>query len=117
MLMVVVLSLALAVGAVWLGGKLSPRLGVWRATLAAAGAYVVTVAIVMLVLPPVAETPGPLTDPSGAIVYPGFSTDDLYHFGLYSLGAQVVLWATIALVFAPLAALLLDENRRDVVPA
>jgi hypothetical protein len=116
-LLAVVLSLALAVGAVWLGGKLSPRLGIWRATLAAAGAYVVAVAIVMVVLPPVAETPEPLKDPSGAIIYPGFSADDLYHFRLYSLGAQVVLWATIALVFAPLAARLLDEQRRDVVPA
>jgi hypothetical protein len=71
----------------------------------------------MVVLPPVAETPEPLKDPSGAIIYPGFSADDLYHFRLYSLGAQVVLWATIALVFAPLAARLLDEQRRDVVPA
>jgi hypothetical protein len=112
-LLMVVLSLALAIGAVWLGRRLSPRLGVWGATSAGAAAYVVAIAIVMLVLPPVAEAPQPLTDPSGIIVYPGFSADDLYHFRLYSIGTQVVLWATIALVFAPLAARLLGEKHRE----
>jgi hypothetical protein len=112
-LLMVVLSLALAVGAVWLGRRLSARLGGWGATLAGAAAYVVAIAIVMLVLPPVVETPRPLTDPSGIIVYPGFSADDLYHFRLYSIGTQFVLWVTIALVFAPLAARLLGEKRQE----
>jgi len=45
-LLMVVLSLALAVGAVWLGRRLSARLGGWGATLAGAAAYVVATAIV-----------------------------------------------------------------------
>jgi predicted cobalt transporter CbtA len=116
-LLMVVLSGALFVGAVYLGRQLAARLGAWNATLAAAGAYVVAIAVVMLVLPTIDETPGPLRDDAGTIIYQGFPADDLYQFRLFSLGTQVVMWATIALVFAPLAARLLDGTRRDVVPA
>ena len=35
------------------------------------------------------------------------SADVLFSFRLYSIGAQVLLWATIALIFAPLAERLL----------
>ena len=111
-LLMMVLSLALAVAAVWLGRRLSARLGGWIATLAGIGAYVVAVAVVMAVLPTVAETPQPLRDSSGTIVYPGFPADDLYHFRLYSLGTQFVLWATIGLVFAVLISRLLDPRSR-----
>ena len=81
------------------------------------GAYVVAVAVVMLVLPTIDETPGPLRDDAGTIIYEGFPADDLYQFRLFSLGTQVVMWATIGLVFAALASRLLDGKRRDVVPA
>ena len=49
------------------------------------------------------ETPQPLTDPSGKIVYPGFDPDLLYWFRLYSVGAQLLLWGVLAVGFAPLA--------------
>src|SRR5258705_12185818 len=49
-LLMVVLSGALFVGAVYLGRQLAKRMGVWNATLAAAGSYIVAVAIVMLIL-------------------------------------------------------------------
>ncbi len=111
-LLIVVLSLVLAVAAVWLGRRLASRLGVWGATLSAIGAYIVAVAVVMVVLPAVSETPEPLRDRSGTIVYPGFSADDLYHFRVYSIATQVVLWATIGLVFATLVSRLLDEGSR-----
>ncbi|MDY6871596.1 MAG: CbtA family protein [Actinomycetota bacterium] len=110
-LLMVVVSAALLTGAVYLGRRLQERLGTWNATLAGAGAYVVASAVLMLILPTVAETPGPLRDDSGAIVYEGFPADVLYDFRLYSLGTQVVMWATIALVFAPLASRLLDGRR------
>jgi predicted cobalt transporter CbtA len=113
----VVLSAALFVGAVYLGRRLAGRWGAWNATLAAAGSYVAAVAVVMLVLPTIDETPGPLRDDAGNIVYEGFPADDLYQFRLFSLGTQVVMWATIGLVFAVLASRLLDQKRRDVVPA
>ena len=54
----------------------------------------------MLILPTIDETPGPLLDDAGNIVYDGFPADVLYEFRLFSLGTQVVMWLTIALVFA-----------------
>jgi len=116
-LLMVVLSAALFVGAVYLGRQLAARLGACNAALAATGAYIVAVAVVMLILPTIDETPGPLRDNAGTIIYEGFPADDLYQFRLLSLGTQVVMWATIALVFAPLAARLLSEGRRDPVSA
>jgi hypothetical protein len=110
-LLMVVVSAALLMGAVYLGRRLQERLGTWNATLAGAGAYAVASAVLMLILPTIDETPGPLRDDSGAIVYEGFPADVLYDFRLYSLGTQVVIWATIALVFAPLASRLLDGRR------
>ncbi|SEH60942.1 Probable cobalt transporter subunit (CbtA) [Mycolicibacterium rutilum] len=115
-LLMVVLSAALLVGAVYLGRQLVARLGAWNATLAAAGSYVAAVAVLMLVLPGIDETPGPLRDDGGAIVYEGFPADVLYEFRLYSLGTQVVIYATIALVFGAMAAKLL-ESRRESLPA
>ena len=56
----------------------------------------------MLVLPTIDETPGPLRDDAGTIVYPGFPADDLYHFRLYSLGTQFVCGRRSVCVFAAL---------------
>jgi hypothetical protein len=111
--LMVVLSAALFVGAIYLGRRLVDRLGPWNATVTAAGAYIAAVAVVMLILPTIDETPGPVRDDGGAIVYQGFPADDLYEFRLFSLGTQVVIWATIALVFAPLATRLLDAKNPD----
>ena len=113
-LLMVVLSAAVLVGAVVLGRRLAPRLGAWNATLAAAGAYIVALAVVMLVMPTIDETPGPLRDDAGNIIYEGFPADDLYEFRLFALGTQVVMWATIGLVFAASVSRLLDGRRREV---
>jgi predicted cobalt transporter CbtA len=99
-LLMVVLSAVLLVAAVALGRNLAARYGGWSATLIAAGSYAVAVAVVMLVLPSIHETPG------------DFPADVLYDFRLYSLGTQLVLWATIGLVFAPMVARVLGETRR-----
>jgi Probable cobalt transporter subunit (CbtA) len=77
----------------------------------------VAVAVVMLILPTIDETPGPLRDEAGNIVFEGFPADDLYEFRLFSLGTQVVIWVTIALVFAPMAARLLGEKRQENISA
>jgi hypothetical protein len=107
----------------WLGKRLQPRFGTWNASLIAGGVFIAATAVVMLILPSfgelaanahshqATETPGPLTDPSGRIVYPGFPADVLFLFRLYSVGAQLVLWATIGLVFAPLAERLLGGQK------
>ncbi|WNG87069.1 CbtA family protein [Mycobacterium sp. ITM-2016-00317] len=111
---VVVLSAVLLVGAVYLGRRWTTKLGAWNATLAAGGAYVVAVAVAMLILPSINETPGPLVDDAGVIVYEGFPADLLYEFRLYSLGTQVVIYATIGLVFAALVSRLFGERKQPV---
>jgi Probable cobalt transporter subunit (CbtA) len=97
-LLMVLLSLAVAIGAVWLGRRLVARFGGWSAALIAVAAYVLVVAAAMLILPAVTETPD------------GFPADGLYEFRLYSVGTQLVMWATIAVVFASLTAGTFDET-------
>lgn len=112
-LLLVVLSAALFVGAVLLGRRLAPKFGAWNASLIGAADYIVSMAVVFLILPTIDETPGPLTDDAGNIVFGGFPADDLYEFRLFSLGTQVVIWATIGLVFGALASRLLEGKRQE----
>lgn len=116
-LLMVALSALLMVAAVYLAFQLTPKLGAWNATLTGAAAYIVAVTIVMLALPTIDETPGPMVDDAGAIVFPGFPAADLYEFRLYSLGTQVVIWATIGLVGGAMLSRLLDGQRREHVVA
>jgi hypothetical protein len=109
-LVMVLASVALAIAAVWLARRLAARFGAWNGGLLAAAAYVVAIAAVAVPLPTIDETPPPLRDASGAIIYPGFPADVLYEFRLLSLGAQLVLWATIGVVFATLVERLLGER-------
>ncbi|WP_156686334.1 CbtA family protein [Mycobacterium sp. Marseille-P9652] len=111
-LTMVLASVAAAVAAAWLARRLAARLGSWNAGLAAAGAYLAAVAAVMVLLPDVDETPGPLRDGTGGIAYPGFPADVLYEFRLLALGAQLVLWTTIGVVFATLSRRTLEERVR-----
>lgn len=101
-LLVVVLSAGLFVGSVLLARRLTPKLGAWNATLIGAADYVVSMAVVFLILPGIHETPST------------FPADDLYEFRLYSLGTQVVIWATIGLVFGALASKVLEGKRESV---
>ncbi|OBH51127.1 CbtA family protein [Mycobacterium sp. E2479] len=112
-LMMVLVSVVLAIGAVWLARHLAARFGAWNAGLLAAGAYLVAVAVVAVVLPSVDETPGPLRDAAGTIIYPGFPADVLYEFRLLSLATQLVLWAGIGLVFATISGRLLSVRTRQ----
>jgi putative cobalt transporter subunit CbtA len=109
---IVVLSAVLLIGAVYLGSRWAAKLGTWNATVAAGAAYVAAIAVVFAALPTISETPGPLVDDAGVIVYEGFPADVLYDFRLYSLGTQVVIYATIGLVFAALVSRLLGERKQ-----
>lgn len=113
-LLMVVLSLAFAAGAVWLARAAEPRLGTWNAALCGLGAYVVAVGVAMLVLPGISETPGPLTDDAGGMVFPGFSADDLFEFRLYAVGTQLVIWLTIGLFGGALLDRLLNSERERI---
>jgi predicted cobalt transporter CbtA len=86
----IIISVALAIGAVMLQRSLTARLGTWNATLTAIGAYLATAGIVGLLLPTVDETPA------------DFPATVLYDFRLASIGGQVVLWAVLGLVFGAL---------------
>ncbi|MCV7229711.1 CbtA family protein [Mycolicibacterium komossense] len=114
-LLMVGLSAVLMVAAVYLGRQLAPKLGAWNATLVGGAAYLVAVSVVMLLLPTISETPGPMTNDAGVIVFPGFPAIDMYEFRLYSLGTQVIIWTTIGLVSAALFSRLLDGKRQETI--
>ncbi|MGA7050221.1 MAG: CbtA family protein, partial [Mycobacterium sp.] len=68
-LVMVLASALLAAAAVLLARRLSARFGGWNGRLIAAVIYVVVVAVVMALLPGVGETPEPMRDASGVIIY------------------------------------------------
>lgn len=80
-------SVILAVSSVSVGRRLHPRVGAWNAVLLAAGLYVLTTGVVLMVMPSADETPA---DFPGAV---------LYDFRVAALGNQVVLWVAIGLLF------------------
>lgn len=94
----VVLSIALAVAAVYLARRLVPRLGAWNAALVGGAGFVVAVAIVALLLPGINEVPE------------GFPAAVLWNFRIASLGTQLVMWTTIGLVFGALVQRPLTER-------
>ena len=116
-LLIVVCSVLFLILAVWLGKRLQRRFGNWNATLLAALGYLVAIGIVMALLPSLGhlaynvqhfgsqpgETPLPLRNAHGTIVYPGFPADVLFSFRLLSVAAQLLLWTVIGLCFAPMA--------------
>ncbi|MFT4263263.1 MAG: CbtA family protein [Nocardioides sp.] len=103
--------------AVYAGQRLHRRLALYPTVLVMGVAYVAVMAVVMFLMPGFDETPGPMRDPSGAIVLDGFPADLLASFRVYSFAAQVILWGTIALVFAPLAKQVLEPAPRAVPAA
>lgn len=127
-LVMVVGSVVAALVALWVGQRLAQRSGNWNATLAGIGVFIVLTGLLMAVLPSLGqlqvnidqygnlatETPQPLRNPEGAIVFPGFDPDALYNFRLYSIAAQALLWTVLGLVFAPLADKVLGDRRDSV---
>ncbi|MCW6507946.1 CbtA family protein [Lichenifustis flavocetrariae] len=87
----IALSLASMIGASMLHRRLLARLGAWDAAVVAGAAYLVVVTVVALLLPSVNEVPAQFP----AVV--------LWQFRIASLGAQLLMWTTIGLVFGRLA--------------
>ena len=94
----VLLSLALAAAATYLGHRLTSRLSTWNATLVASAAFIVAVASAQLLLPGINEVP----ETFPAIV--------LWNFRIASLSTQLVMWATIGLLFGALVARQLESE-------
>ena len=76
--------------AVYLGRRLSSRVGAWNAALVLGAGYVVAVAAAQSLLPSINEAPG------------NFPATVLWDFRVASLGTQLVMWATLGLLFGAL---------------
>lgn len=87
----IAISIAAMACAVSLKRLLASRHGDWNATLMAAAFYLVLVVLAALVLPAVNEVPA------------GFPAVVLWNFRMASLGAQVIMWTTLALAFGAAA--------------
>jgi predicted cobalt transporter CbtA len=86
----IAVSLVAMVATVRLKRWLVPGFGAWNATLIAAASYIVLMAIAGFLLPVVNEVP----DTFPAVV--------LWRFRVASMGAQLITWATIGLLFGAL---------------
>jgi predicted cobalt transporter CbtA len=95
----IALSIAAALAAVSLKRLLLPRFGDWNATVIAASAYVVLAALAAFALPAIEEVPDQ------------FPAAVLWQFRIASIGAQLIMWATIGLMFGVLAQ---RDDRRSV---
>jgi len=95
LLVISVLGMA---GAFTLARRLWAQHGGWNATLTAAAAYLVFVAIVYVAMPAINEMPE------------GFSPDVLWNFRVVSVGIHVILWAVIGLGFGVLAEKAVGED-------
>jgi predicted cobalt transporter CbtA len=83
----IAISLVAMVGSALLRKRLRARFGDWDASLLAMGAYLCVVVVAALILPAVNEVPD------------GFPATVLWQFRIAAWGAQVIMWATIGIVF------------------
>jgi predicted cobalt transporter CbtA len=95
----VLLSSALALAATYLGHRLTSHLSAWNATLLASATFILAVALVQLLLPSINEVPET------------FPATVLWNFRVASLGTQLVMWATIGLLFGALVARQLESEK------
>jgi predicted cobalt transporter CbtA len=115
-LVMVVVSVVAMVLAVVAQQRLARTLGGWNASLLAGGAYVVVIALCYLVLPGVNEVPQqalPSVVDAVSDVDVTFPPSVLWAFRVASLGLQVVIWTTIALVFGALVERKLETSDRS----
>jgi hypothetical protein len=87
----IAISLAAMGGAIALKRLLAARFGDWNSTILVAAYYIVIVAIAAALLPAVNEVPA------------AFPAVVLWKFRIASLGAQVIMWATLGLLFGEAA--------------
>ena len=88
--LMMLISVTAMVAAIIARHRLVPRYGGWSAALIAAAVYLVVVIVAQLLLPAVNEVPE------------GFPAVLMWKFRMASLGMQVIMWATIGLLFGGL---------------
>jgi hypothetical protein len=93
-------SIAAMLIALAVGRRLVERLGVWNASLAGGGLFILLVVAAELLLPTINEVPAQ------------FPADVLWRFRITSIGIEAVLWTTVGLVFGPLAEAVLRSEQR-----
>jgi hypothetical protein len=113
-LAIVLLSVGAIVVAAIVRRRIEHRFGAWNATLIAGAGYIVAMAVFYLALPGINEVPqqalnGVVDAVTDAEVT--FPPTVLWNFRVASLGIQLVVWTTIALVFGVLAERLLVPAR------
>jgi predicted cobalt transporter CbtA len=86
----IAISIAAMVAAVTFKRRLVPRFGNWNATLIVAACYLLLVVIAWLLLPAINEVPQQFP----AVV--------LWKFRIASLGAQLIMWTTLGVLFGSL---------------
>jgi predicted cobalt transporter CbtA len=95
----ILISLAAMIAAGMLRNRLTLRVGGWNSTLIAGAAYIVVVAGVAFALPDVNEVPE------------DFPATVLWQFRIASLGGQLIMWATLGLLFGALAERQFSQRR------
>lgn len=107
-LLLVIASIALMVFSVWVGRRVAQRSTTINGIVAGFAGWTIITTATLIAFPTTgsmsdsgraSETPLPLLDETGAIVFPGFSADLLYDFRLYSLGLHFLVWTVIGLGF------------------
>lgn len=86
----IAISIAAMLGATMLRDRLRYWLGAWDASLLAGAAYLVVIVVAWLALPAVNEVPE------------AFPAVVLWKFRIASIGAQLIMWTTIGLLFGAL---------------
>jgi hypothetical protein len=85
--LMVAISIASTLGALWARRTLIPRYGAWNSSILSGLGYMIAIAIAFLILPPINEVPS------------AFPAVTLWNFRLASLGIQAVLWMSIGVLF------------------
>jgi hypothetical protein len=86
----IAISIAAMLGATILRDRLRDRLAAWDASLLAGAAYLVVIVVAWLALPAINEVPE------------AFPAVVLWKFRIASIGAQLIMWTTIGLLFGAL---------------
>jgi predicted cobalt transporter CbtA len=95
----IAISLAAMIASLAIKGMLVARFGEWNSNLLVAACYIVLVGIAALLLPAVNEVP----EQFPAVV--------LWNFRVASIGAQLIMWATLGLLFGALSRRAADYQR------